>query len=529
MTAGSTIHLKIKPVFSSIDFLKIIDELEDGFFETDLTGTFCFVNKAMSEIFGFSEQELIGMNNRAYMLPEEAKALFLKFNTVFITGIPAKGIEYQIIKKDKTKAIVDVSVSLIKNESDDAIGFRGTMRDITARKEMEYQLKTSEMRYRSILEDINELYFETDLVGVLTFFNLALERLLEYPAAEILGSSYKRFMDDKNSRKYVEASRMVRDTGQSAPVDLELRPKSGKRLLVESRLFAVLSANGKTVGYRGVARDITARKRTEEELIRYQNQLEEMVEQRTEELLTAKKAAEKANQAKSEFLANISHELRTPLHGILSFSKFGMEKIDSSQKSNNLHYFERINQAGNRLLFLVNDLLDLAMLESGKFEYVMSPFELEAITLFVVQAFETQAVEKGLKIIVQPATFSTQVLCDSNKMTQVIRNLMSNAIRYSLQNSTITIQFEQVSPEGGEAGEKLLKFSISDQGVGIPEAELELIFEKFKQSSRTDTGAGGTGLGLSICREIIRLHKGKIWAENNATGGAKFSFTLSQP
>jgi PAS domain S-box-containing protein len=400
------------------------------------------------------------------------------------------------------------------------------MRDITARKQMEQQLRTSEMRYRSILEDINELYFETDQEGVITFFNLALEKSLEYSSAEIMGSSYHRYLNEENAALYVEASRTVRETGKTAPFDLELITKSGRQLLVESRLFAIRSAAGETTGYRGVARDITARKRVEEELIRYQDQLEEMVEKRTLELSEAKKSAERANKAKSEFLANISHELRTPLHGILSFSRFGMEKIDSSEKTNNLHYFKRINQAGNRLLFLVNDLLDLAMLESGKYEYIMHHYDLAVLTSFVVQGFEMQIKEKGLNVKILPTATSTQVLCDSNKMAQVIRSLMSNAILYSLPNGTVSILFEPASPSDGESGEKMLKCSISDQGVGIPVNELELIFEKFMQSTRTDTGAGGTGLGLSICREIIHLHKGKIWAENNPTAGAKICFTL---
>jgi len=121
---------------------------------------------------------------------------------------------------------------------------------------------------------------------------------------------------------------------------------------------------------------------------------------------------------------------------------------------------------------------------------------------------------------------STQAICDSNKITQVIQNLIHNAIRYSPQKSKISIRIDTINPIDGPKKEPLLRFSIIDQGVGIPEEELNIIFDKFKQSSRTDTGAGGTGLGLSICKEIIQAHKGKIWAENNLNGGANVSFTI---
>ncbi len=246
--------------------------------------------------------------------------------------------------------------------------------------------------------------------------------------------------------------------------------------------------------------------------------LEEKVAERTEDFKEAKEEADRANQRKSEFLANMSHELRTPLHGILGYSRLGVERIENLSKEKSIKYFENIANAGDRLLLLITDLLDLSKQEAGHTEYNFMPSTLSKLAHEIVDELDALIKEKNISINYSNPDFDDLVWLDSEKILQVIRNLMSNALKFSNDGDDIEMSIEE--------HENTLVFSIVDHGIGIPDEELEAVFNKFVQSSKTKTFAGGTGLGLSICHHIILDHNGKIWAENNPGGGATFRFML---
>ena len=238
-------------------------------------------------------------------------------------------------------------------------------------------------------------------------------------------------------------------------------------------------------------------------------------------ILVATAKANKATVAKSEFLANMSHELRTPLHGILSFANMGIKKIDTVPNEKLLHFFSRIKLSGDRLLLLLNDLLDLSKLETGKMELNIKQADLVTLFESCLREQEQLMHDKGLSIQMNAADDAGVGMFDQVKIGLVVTNLLSNAIKFSAENSVIAIKIDK--------DEKYLNFSLQDQGIGIPEAELDDIFDAFIQSSKTKTGAGGTGLGLAICKQVIDLHDGKIWAENNPDSegsGAAFKFVL---
>lgn len=260
------------------------------------------------------------------------------------------------------------------------------------------------------------------------------------------------------------------------------------------------------------------RKELEEKLIQYKDHLEEKVEARTRDLKRAIRKAEEANLAKSEFLANMSHELRTPMHGILAFAKFGIDKINLSNKLQLLEFFNEIFNSGQRLIKLLNNLLDLSKLESGKMDYNFSLEKISYITSLSVSSFSAVSDGKNQIIEFEDPAFDDKLVFDKDKILQVINNLLSNAIKFSPDNSNIQIVIE-------EDAENVM-LSVVDNGVGVPEEELVEIFDKFIQSSKTKTGAGGTGLGLPICRQIIKDHNGAIWAEANPKGGTRVSFSI---
>jgi signal transduction histidine kinase len=229
-------------------------------------------------------------------------------------------------------------------------------------------------------------------------------------------------------------------------------------------------------------------------------------------------AAEEANRAKSIFLANMSHELRTPMHGILSYARFGQQKIATAGQEKLKSYFDEIYESGSRLMALLNDLLDLAKLESGKTTYSMQQADLVNIATTVVGQMRAFATEKGLRL--ESLTTLPELIgtFDSEKIMQVLSNLVSNAIKFSDKNTLVLIELA--------AHQDKIICRVINHGIGIPETELDSIFGKFIQSSKTKTGAGGTGLGLAICKEIVNQHGGRIWASSI---DGKTTFTVELP
>ncbi|MBT3437295.1 MAG: HAMP domain-containing histidine kinase [Oceanospirillaceae bacterium] len=245
--------------------------------------------------------------------------------------------------------------------------------------------------------------------------------------------------------------------------------------------------------------------------------------------IKAIEAGAKADRIKSEFLANMSHELRTPMHAILSFSNIGHSRLHKVDLAKLGHYFERIKVGGNRLLLLLNDLLDLSKLESGKMKFIMQQNDLAALITRAVEEVETLITDRELQVVIEPTQMNTVTYFDEEKILQLLINLLSNAIKFTPVGKKISIFFDadiSAQPKGQHLDKDLLTLVVDDQGLGIPPGEEASIFDKFMQSSKTNTGAGGTGLGLSIVQEIITAHNGYIAATGNPDGGARFRFSL---
>lgn len=284
---------------------------------------------------------------------------------------------------------------------------------------------------------------------------------------------------------------------------------------------------------------VKARLRTHLHMKLQSDDLEALIHSRTTELektleaLTkAKNLADQASLAKSEFLANMSHELRTPMHGILSFCEMGIEKCADAPRDKLLRYFSRIQESGDRLLNLLNNLLDLSKHEAGKLQYNMKHGNLLEVIEVAIQESDSLISQKSLHLSLVKPGIPLTAYFDFDKMLQVTRNILNNAIKFSAEATTITILFAAGHlPSGNRTTDQedlpALSVTVKDQGLGIPEDELESIFDKFAQSSKTRSEHGGTGLGLSITREIIKAHSGTISASNNTDQrGASIIFTI---
>ncbi len=255
-------------------------------------------------------------------------------------------------------------------------------------------------------------------------------------------------------------------------------------------------------------------------------ELEQRISYLEDELILARQA-DVISDLEYESIGNLHHEMRTPMHAILAYSRSGLNKVAKVDRKKILHYFSQINKSGVRLMSLLNNLLDIHELENGKNQYKMKETDLHAVVVGEIETLQWLLNEKIQTIEIVRSSKREKIFCSREKICRLIHNLLTNAIRYTPVDKRIVIVFKS-STLPFEFGQQkgALTVLIKDEGIGIPEKELEFIFKKFAQSSRTKTGAGGSGLGLAICQEIVNAHKGMLWAENNTDGGSTFGFSL---
>lgn len=250
---------------------------------------------------------------------------------------------------------------------------------------------------------------------------------------------------------------------------------------------------------------------------RFNETLQEQVETRTADYKAATARAEAANAAKSQFLANMSHELRTPMNAIMGFARLGRKRVAQSPVERMADYFEKIDVSSQRLLLLLNDLLDLSKLEARRVELDRQPGNVANLIAGVVDEFGSLLSQRALRVRFV-SRLEVECMVDGGRFMQVIRNVIGNAIKFAAEGSEIEVSMRRCGD--------MVEVRIGDEGIGIPPDELQTVFDKFVQSTKTKSGAGGTGLGLAICKEIVELHGGTIRAENRHPRGAVFIIEL---
>jgi PAS domain S-box-containing protein len=427
--------------------------------------------------------------------------------------------------------VLDRGKVMERDAAGNALRLVGTHTDMTRRKLAEQRLAESERRFRMLSDSAPVLIWMCDAEGRPNFVNKVWEDFTGTSEAHMTESGWARVVHPDDAP--LVADHFAEALARRQPFDLEFRMRRADGVFRWVRDGGVprFDGEGAFLGFVGSAFDVTERREAEDALRRSRDSLQLQVLEQTADLRQAKEAAERASEAKSRFLANMSHELRTPMHAILSFARIGTNRLGSASQDKLAEYFDRIRVSGERLLLLVNDLLDLSRLEAGRTVMEHGACDLAALVEEVHAEFEPLLAGKALSFDLRRGSDLPAVHGDPAQLGRVIRNLLSNAIKFSPAGRRIRVVLAAARlPAGRRAGDSghsaAVELTVSDQGVGIPEAELESVFDKFVQSSKTRSGAGGTGLGLAICREIVNAHRGRIFARNNAEGGADFVMRL---
>jgi PAS domain S-box-containing protein len=383
-------------------------------------------------------------------------------------------------------------------------------RDITERKNAEKLLS----EYAAIVESTEDAIIGKTLDGIITSWNKGAERMFGYRADEIVGHAIAILIPDECRNEEREILDRVRRGESIRHYETIRRRKDGKLIDVSVTVSPLRNSQGQIVGASKIARDITDRKRAENELIRYRNELENTVQQRTAELLLARDAAEAANKAKSVFLANMSHELRTPMNAILGFSGILLKNplLQHSDRGN----VEIINRSGEHLLNLINEVLEMAKIEAGRVQLEEAPFDLGEMVLDVIKMMQVRAAEKNLELVVdQSSAFPRYIVGDQARLRQVLINLVGNALKFTQQGGVII----RLSTKNNAIAHLLIE--VEDSGPGITAEDQKHIFEPFVQIGHLADNKG-TGLGLSITRQFVQLMKGSISLESSPGKGSLF-------
>jgi len=377
------------------------------------------------------------------------------------------------------------------------------MEKITELENTDRSLRESEERYRTILEGIEDGYYEVDLKGNIIFFNNSYLKILGYSADEAMGMKYKNYVPEKTGKIMFETFNRVYRTGiATKALDWNLIRKDGSECFMEVSVSLIKDSNGNPTGFRGIMRDITSRKNTDEEL------------------KLAIEDAEKATEIKSEFLANMSHEIRTPMNGIIGMYNL---LLSTELNSEQIDYVETGKRSADSLLTIINEVLDFSKIEAGKLDLEILDFDLRTAMEEVVELPAMQAHTKGLEFAYLIHQDIPSLLTgDPGRLRLVLLNLTGNAIKFTEKGEIVIY----VSLEEETDTHVKIRFTVKDTGIGISRADQDLLFKSFHQVDASTTRKyGGTGLGLVISKKLTELMDGEIGLESAFGLGTTFWFT----
>ncbi len=468
---------------------------------------FVMVNQAFLELFGWPAEQMLGHSTRMVF---ESDAAFMDVGQR-VTPVQFSGLTHTVntpfVRADG-RVFDGVAYGRAIDIHDPSKGQMWLYQDVSAEREAAAALARSEHAYEEASSIAHIGHFRWNVSeGVI--WSAETFRLHGFDPAEPtpdLDQILQR-IHPEDAEHWFRLAALAVEEGLTCDYHYRVVHPDGKVLILKECNRLLLDEFGNIVGQFGTVQDQTE------------------IFQAEDALRLARDEAEQANRAKSVFLANMSHELRTPMHAILSFAELAADRLDKAPAEKIQHYLGNIRQAGQRLLGLLNDLLDLSKMEAGKMSYQMTSQPLLPLVHDAIAELQLLAMARAQHIELLAEREDLVLPFDGMRLGQLLRNLLANAIKFSPERGLIQVSIRQGTLPGRGVAAVLL--AVQDQGVGIPHGELESVFDKFIQSSATRSNAGGTGLGLPICREIARGHGGMIWASNNDPGpGATLTVAL---
>jgi PAS domain S-box-containing protein len=508
-------------IFNSANFSSIA---------TDEKGVIQIFNVGAERMLGYAAAEVLNKITPADIsdsqeLIARAKALSLELGTTISPGFEAlvfkasRGIEdiYELtyIRKDSTRFPAIVSVTALRDEREGIIGYLLIGTDNTARKQVEAEQKKLDQRLRdqqfytrSLIESNVDALMTTDPAGIITDVNKQMEALTGCTRDEMIGAPFKNYFTD--SQRAQAGIELVLAQKKITNYELTARARDGKETVVSYNATTFYDRDRTLQGVFAAARDITERKH-----------LDEALRETNVALDAAKTVAEKANRAKSDFLSSMSHELRSPLNAILGFAQLmdsDAAPATPAQKSS----IDQILHAGWYLLDLINEILDLALIESGTLSLSQEPVSLDEVMLECQSMVEPERHKRGLKLAFPDFDAPCYVRADRTRLKQVLINLVTNAIKYTPAGGNIGVE---ISASAG--GQGRVRISVRDDGAGLPPEKLSQLFQPFNRLGQETGAEVGTGIGLVMSKRLVEMMGGHIGVESTVGTGSVFWFELN--
>ena len=506
-------------IFNSANFSSIA---------TDEKGVIQLFNVGAERMLGYTAAEVLDMITPADISdPQEviarAKALSLELGTHITPGFEAlvfkasRGIEdiYELtyIRKDGSRFPAVVSVTALRDDAGTIIGYLLIGTDNTARKQVEAEQKLLDQRLRdqqfytrSLIESNIDALMTTDPAGIITDVNKQMEALTGCTRDELIGAPFKNYFTDPERAE--AGIRWVLSGSKVTDYELTARARDGKETVVSYNATTFYDRDRKLQGVFAAARDVTERKRFLQTL-----------QENNIELERAKAAAEKANLAKSDFLSSMSHELRSPLNAILGFAQLMISDTPPPTAAQ-VASIDPILRAGWYLLELINEILDLAQIESGKLALSLEPTSVGDVMAECQAMIEPQGQKRGIGMRFPHFEIPCFVDADRTRLKQVIINLLSNAIKYNRVNGTVMVE---CAPQGPER----IRISVRDTGAGLPPEMMKQLFQSFNRLGRETSAEEGTGIGLVMSKRLVEMMGGAIGVESTVGLGSVFWFDLN--
>jgi PAS domain S-box-containing protein len=430
----------------------------------------------------------------------------------------SRGIEdiYELtyIRKDGSRFPAVVSITALRDPQDAIIGYLLIGTDNTSRKQIEAEqaqlgqsLRDHQFYTRSLFEANIDASMTTDPSGIITDVNKQMEVLTDCTRDELIGAPFKNYFTDperaETAIKFALGEKKITD------FELTARTRDGKQTVVSCNATTFYDRDRKLQGVFAAARDITERKRLDQVLL-----------EKNVELEGARAVAEKTSLTKSDFLANMSHELRTPLNSVIGFSEVLQDQLFGPINNKQQEYVGNILTSGKHLLSLINDILDLSKVESGKMELDLSSFPLRDSLEASMVILREKAMKGGLEFRLELSPEADVcVVADQRKLKQILFNLLSNAVKFTQAAGVVVVSARR----DGD----FIEITVADSGIGIRDEDLQKLFQAFTQLESVYTkGFEGTGLGLALTRQFVEMHGGRIWVRSEFGAGSRFIFTI---